>query len=61
MREREASRMRNWVDGSAFNSDGEDWAKSRYERMGEIKIGFGHVSSELPCRYPSRDVAKVGV
>lgn len=53
--------MRNWVDGSAFNSDGEDWAKSRYERMGEIKIGFGHVSSELPCRYPSRDVAKVGV
>lgn len=61
LREREVLRMRNWVDGSVFNSDGEDWVKSRYERMGEIKIGFGYVFFELLCRYLSRDVVKVEV
>lgn len=38
--------------------DGEDWKRSRYER---IKIVFGHVRVELPFRYPSGDIPKMGV
>lgn len=38
--------------------DGEDWERSRHDR---IKIAFGHVRTELPLRYPRGAISKMGV
>lgn len=41
LREKEVTRMGNWVDGRAFNCAGEERGRGRYGRVGEIKTGLG--------------------
>lgn len=47
LREKEVTRMGNWVDGPAFNCAGEERGRGRYGRVGEIKTGLGVL--ELSC------------
>lgn len=47
LREKEVTKMGNWVGGRAFNCDGEDWGRGGYGSQEEIKTGL--VALELSC------------